>query len=78
MQEMWLQSLGWEVPLEESMATCSRILARKTPRTEESGGLWSMQSQNQTQLKRLITHIGSNSRSDQTQKKKKNESKKER
>ena len=26
-QEMWVQSLGWEDPLEESMATYSNILA---------------------------------------------------
>ena len=27
MQETWVQSLGWEDPLEEGMATDSRILA---------------------------------------------------
>ena len=27
MQQMWVQSLGWEDPLEEGMATHSRILA---------------------------------------------------
>ena len=42
MQEMWVQSLGQEDPLEEGMATHSRILARKIPWTEEPGGLWSM------------------------------------
>ena len=26
-QEAWVQSLGWEEPLEEEMATCSSILA---------------------------------------------------
>ena len=26
-QEMWVQSLGWEDPLEESMASYSNILA---------------------------------------------------
>ena len=44
-QEMWVQSLGWEDPLEESMATHSSILAWETPRTEEPGGLQSMGSQ---------------------------------
>ena len=29
MQEMWVPSLGWEDPLEEEMATYSRILAWK-------------------------------------------------
>ena len=44
-QEMWIQSLGWEDPLEEGMATYSSILAWKIPWTEEPGGLWSMKSQ---------------------------------
>ena len=35
MQEMWVQSLGWEDPLEEEMATHSRILAWEIPWTEE-------------------------------------------
>ena len=35
MQETWLQSLGWEDPLEEEMATCSSILAWEIPWTEE-------------------------------------------
>ena len=45
MQEMWVQSLGWEDPLEEEMATHSCILAWETPWREESGGLQSMGSQ---------------------------------
>ena len=44
-QEMQVQSLGWEDPLEEEMATHSRILAWKIPWTEELGGLQSMKSQ---------------------------------
>ena len=39
MQEMWVQSLDWEDPLEKEMATHSRILAWKIPWTRESGGL---------------------------------------
>jgi len=35
---MHAQSLGWEDPVEEEMAACSSILARKIPRTEEPGG----------------------------------------
>ena len=31
MQEMWIQFLGWEGPLEEEMATHSSILAWKNP-----------------------------------------------
>ena len=45
MQETWVQSLGWEDPLEKEMATRSSILAWETPRTEEPGGLQSMELQ---------------------------------
>ena len=38
MQETWVRSLGREDPLEEGMATHSRILAWRIPRTEEPGG----------------------------------------
>ena len=44
-QEMWVQSLGREDPLEEEMATHSSILAWRIPWTEEPGGLQSMGSQ---------------------------------
>ena len=39
MQETPVQSLGWEDPLEEDMATPSSILAWKIPWTEEPGWL---------------------------------------
>ena len=39
MQETWVQSLGWEDPLEEGMATHSGIFAGRIPWTEEPGGL---------------------------------------
>ena len=45
MQETWVQSLGWEDPLEKGMATHSSILAWRIPWTEESGGLQCMGSQ---------------------------------
>ena len=45
MREGWVQSLGWEDPLEKGMATHSRILAWRIPWTEEPGGLQSMGSQ---------------------------------
>ena len=41
---MQVQSLGWEDPLEEGMATHSRILAWKIPWTEEPVRLWSIGS----------------------------------
>ena len=44
-QERWVLSLGQEDRLEKEMATCSSVLAWKTPRTEELGGLQSMGSQ---------------------------------
>ena len=34
-QEMWVQSLGWEDPLEKDMVTHSSILAWEIPWTEE-------------------------------------------
>ena len=40
-QEMRVQSLGWEDPLDEDMATHSSILAWRIPWTEEPGGLQS-------------------------------------
>ena len=38
MQDMWVQSLGQEDPLEKGMATHSSIHAWKIPWTEEPGG----------------------------------------
>ena len=40
--EMWVQSLGQEDSLEESMATHSSITAWRISWTEEPGGLQSM------------------------------------
>ena len=45
MQERWVQSLGWEGPLEEGMATHCSILAQRIPWTEEPGGLQAMEFQ---------------------------------
>ena len=42
MQETWVQSLGWEDPLEKGMATRSSILAWRIPWAEEPDGLQSM------------------------------------
>ena len=44
-KEMWVQSLGWEEPLEKEMATHSSILAWEIPWTEEAGGLQSLELQ---------------------------------
>ena len=42
MQETWVQSLGWEDPLEKGKATHSSILAWRITWTEEPGRLQSM------------------------------------
>ena len=44
MQEMWVQSLGPEDPLEKEMATHSSVLAWRIPGTGEPGGLPSLGS----------------------------------
>ena len=44
-QEMQVQSLGQEDPLEKEMAIHSSILAWEIPWTEEPGGLQSMGSE---------------------------------
>ena len=38
MQEIWVQSFGWEDPLEEGMATHFSILARRIPM--DRGAWW--------------------------------------
>ena len=49
-QEVWVQSLVGEYPLEEEIATHSSILAWEIPWTEEPGGLQS------TGLQRIRHH----------------------
>ena len=45
MQEIQVQCLGWEDPLEKEMATHSSTLTWKIPWTEEPGELQSLGSQ---------------------------------
>ena len=45
MQETWVQSLGWEDPLEEGLATHSSVFAGESPWKEEPGGLQSIGTQ---------------------------------
>ena len=57
MRETQVQSLGWEDPLEEGMATHSSILAWRIPWTEEPGrvtvhGI----TQSRTRLNQLSMH----------------------
>ena len=51
-QDMQVQSLGREDPLEKGMATHSSILAWRIPQTEEPGGLHTVHrvTKSQTQL----------------------------
>ena len=51
LREVWVQSMGWEDPLEEGMATYSSILAWRIPR--DRGAWWAAVhgvSKSQTQL----------------------------
>ena len=43
--DTWVQSLGWEDPLEKEMATHSSILVWEIPWSEERGRLHSVGSQ---------------------------------
>ena len=45
MRETWVQSLGWEDPLEEGMANHSSILAWRIQWMEDPGGIQSIGSQ---------------------------------
>ena len=55
-QEMRVRSLRPEDALEQGMATHSRILAWRIPRTEEPGRVQTKVSQSQTRLKWLSSH----------------------
>ena len=50
MRETWVQSLGWEDPLEKEMAIHSSTIAWKIPWTEEPDMLQSMGLQSRTRL----------------------------
>ena len=54
--EIWVQSLGWEYPLEEGKGTDSSILAWRIPWMEEPGGLQSMGPQRVSTSEELSTH----------------------
>ena len=56
-QEIRVQSLGREDPLENQMATHSSILAWKSPWMEEPGGLQSIGSQRVGHDERLHFHF---------------------
>ena len=56
-QEMWVQFLGEEDPLEEGMATYSSILAWRIPWTEELCGLESTGRKESDTTERLHFHF---------------------
>ena len=45
LRENWVQSLGWEDPLEQGMVTQPSVLACRSPWTEEPGRLQSIELQ---------------------------------
>ena len=56
-RETWVQSLGWEDPLQKGMATHSSILAWTIPWTEEPGRLQSMGLQESDKTERLTLSL---------------------
>ena len=54
MWETWVRSLGWEDPLEESMATHSSILACRISWREEPGRLFGPQGREELDMTELI------------------------
>ena len=53
MQETWVQSLGWDEPLEKGLATHSSILAWRIPWTEEPLRPWGHKESDKTEQ---LTH----------------------
>ena len=58
MQKTWVQSLGWEEPLEKGMAIHSSILTLKIPWTEEPGySPWGCKELDMTERLTLLRHL---------------------
>ena len=49
MRDTWVQSLGWEDPLEKEMATHSSTVAWKIPWMEEPSSLWDCKESDTTE-----------------------------
>ena len=58
MQQMWVQPLGGEDPLEKEMATHSRILAWRILQTEEPDGLYSTGSDKESDTTEQLNSKG--------------------
>ena len=56
-QETWVRSLGLEDPLDKGMSTYSSILAWKTPKTKEPGGLVHGVEKNKTLEQLTLPHF---------------------
>ena len=56
MEETWVQSLGWEDPLEKGVATHSSVLAWRIPWTEEPGTVHSV-AKSCTRLSSFTFHL---------------------
>ena len=52
--ETWVQSLGWEDPLEKGMATHSSILAWRIPWTEVGYSPWARKESDRTEQLALL------------------------
>ena len=62
-RETWVQTLGWEDPLEKGMVTSSSILAWRIPWTDEPEALHAVHgvAKSQTQLSDFHLDLGSGS-----------------
>ena len=60
MSETWVQSLGWENPLQKGTATHSSILAWRIPWTEETGRLQSVGLHSHSDIKSVVLQPFSN------------------
>ena len=59
MWETWVQTLGWEDPLEKGKAVHSSILAWRIPWTEEPGGLHPWGRKESDMAEQLTHDLGS-------------------
>ena len=56
MQEIWIQSLGQEDPLEKRMATLSSILALENPMDREAWRGYSPWGRKESDMNERLTH----------------------
>ena len=56
-QEAWVQSLGWEDPMEKGAATHSTISVQRIPQTDEPGELSSPWGHKESDTTEQLTHF---------------------